>query len=546
MNNQLGLRVTNNSKWYSPKGQYGFLLNTGIVQNDLRSEIGKVLFTTGTKLNETSQIVFSSGWLQRHTKNYFSGLSGGQDKQVGQSMAGAEYRCELRPIDPKSLAPGMTVSLGSIYYQSESKKVGQRNFIYNKERNYVFNYGLGGGSQIEPLAGFELGWRDLSLDLHAGVRHRKYDESLDYNSIVSDAPIASAQLNIFNFLGCQLTTHYIWEPDLQILGGGIYKAINQKMSFIAQTDFIRSQDQMDDTRCFLGIQYNFGSGPKLNPRKHTRDDDRDDNNDWLKPVHGSNTEYLKAMRRLLVARFGQNNQEGGAESIKEDSQGNVVFSGNNWGITIFKAGSNPSKPGRNIIYLLRINKEGKTWLEQKYLPNIDIMSLKIKCKRSVLISYNKKFILIKEYTTKTQLTCLETICKDESIKKEGKDWLCPGLCFLEISILTKDELKEHLPEGQINCIEKTCENNRISLKEKDRLCPGLCPIEAETSCNICIADYCFAPSLNYYLEYVADCSQEEKMEATKKITEERERLIKKIRDKNWCDRLGGCPPISGP
>ena len=105
---------------------------------------------------------------------------------------------------------------------------------------YVAEYGLGGGLRIKSLAGLKLGWRKLQLDLHAGFRHKKYDEFLSYNAIASDAPTASAQLSLFIFLGCQLTTHYLWEPDQQILGSGIYKIINQKISLIAQADFIQN------------------------------------------------------------------------------------------------------------------------------------------------------------------------------------------------------------------------------------------------------------------------------------------------------------------
>jgi hypothetical protein len=520
MNNQLGLRAINISKWYSPEGQFCFLLNTGIVQNDLRSEIGKVLFTTGTKLNEKNQLVFSSSWLQRHIDNIFSDFSGGQDNRVDQYMSGIEYRCNLRPIDLKSLAPGITASLGSMYYQTESKKLGQRELslfsiesdIISLPFRYVAGYGLGvgGGSQIESLAGLELSWRNLRLDLHTGFRHKHYDEFLSYSSIASDAPTSSVQLSLFNFLGCQLATHYLWEPDQQILGGGIYKTINQKMSLIAQTDFIQSQDQMDDTKYFLGIQYNFGPEPKRTTRKHTRDDDSDDNDDWLKPVHGSNIEYLKVMRiapsNSIKAKIG------------------------NEGIAVELEHHNPNKH--------------KPEVKQKLvcmIPKTFSLDNKKKSWWTYLWGYEEKAGACPSRTCKEKYIVFEQATpkyrdyfrsKAEKLSPERQDFYRKGLGLGPDEEIIQIALTE-LPSEIQDCLNNICNNDKFSKKDQGKTCGKYCPEIKYTKiceCDVCSCNFTFENCLDNCLTplHKNDCITEGKEDEFKNnMKEEREERQKR-------------------
>jgi len=55
-----------NGQWYSADERYGLRLDAGIVQNELRSEMAKALLSLGAKLDDTSKLVVSTGWLQRY------------------------------------------------------------------------------------------------------------------------------------------------------------------------------------------------------------------------------------------------------------------------------------------------------------------------------------------------------------------------------------------------------------------------------------------------------------------------------------------------
>jgi hypothetical protein len=298
INDRLGLRLAGNSNWYAPNGIFGLRLDAGLVQNELRHDMAKFLLSMGTNPDQVNQLVFSAGWLQRYAWERFP-IIGEQGHHQDQYMLGGEYKCNLQPIS-SGPAPGIIISLSSAYYWGKSiefptkwckasRPEKDEHGVITRE-SYCYSYGVGGGSRFEALAGGELTWHALSLELRAGLRHREWEDWGDGSLIQghhglhpgeSDAPRAIIQLTWHNFLSCEMSPYYSWEPDLYVLGGSIQRGITPQLSLIARTEVVQGRGLPDDICYFCGLVYSFGAQSNPSPKS-----------DWLIPVHGTNNEYL--------------------------------------------------------------------------------------------------------------------------------------------------------------------------------------------------------------------------------------------------------------
>jgi Tfp pilus assembly protein PilW len=73
------------------------------------------------------------------------------------------------------------------------------------------------------------------------------------------------------------------------LGGSIQRPIDQNLSLVVRAELVQGQDLPDDTLYFCVLQYSFG--PQTTSTNFN-------NTNWLTPVYGSNTEYLKTICNL--------------------------------------------------------------------------------------------------------------------------------------------------------------------------------------------------------------------------------------------------------
>ena len=138
-----------------------------------------------------------AGWLNRYVWGNYSEV-GDQGDHLNKYVLGVELERRLRQRSA-DLLPGISASLSGLYFQVDSKTVwsGYQNFEDSRAfTRYFSEYGLGGGTQYEALAGLELSWKPLSLEVRAGLRHKEFEEYLGKTSQRQDAPKVMGRLTL--------------------------------------------------------------------------------------------------------------------------------------------------------------------------------------------------------------------------------------------------------------------------------------------------------------------------------------------------------------
>jgi hypothetical protein len=342
INNRLGLRLGGGGTLYTADKRQGLRLDGAVVQSDSRPEMLRLLLSAGSKIGQDNQAVLSAGWLNRYAWGNYVGV-GDQGDNLNQYVLGLELERRLREPSQGTL-PGVSVSLSGLYFNVDSKTVWSGNQDFEDSRaltRYFSEYGLGGGSQYEALAGVELSWKPLSLELRAGMRHKEYDEYLGQVSSSQDAPKAQARLNLHDLLGCQLSGYYTWDPDLKVLGGQARRQLWGPLGLLTRVEQVQGQDRPDDNRLFLGLDLWFGGTPgraAALPSSLARAEKEEETvrqrqeayarGDWLRPVRGSEVEYLQVMRQVQrQTRISEVPKSALPPNVVVNKQGELVFSG---------------------------------------------------------------------------------------------------------------------------------------------------------------------------------------------------------------------------
>lgn len=344
VNRRLGLRLGGGATWYTADRRQGLRLEGAVVQGEARHEILRLLLSAGSKLDEESQAVVSAGWLNRYAWGNYPGV-GDQGDHLNQYVLGLGLERRLRRPGEAWL-PGVTASLSGLYYQVDSKTVWSGYQDVEDSRSftrYFSEYGLGGGRQYEALAGVELAWKPLSLELRAGLRHKEFDQHLGRSSQEQDAPKALGRLTLHDLLGCELSGFYTWDPDLRVLGGEARRQLWGPFGLVGRAEQVTGEDRPDDTRYFLGLDLWLGSQPRprgasalpaaLAGAERERQEARErreayHSGDWLRPVRGSEVEHVQVMRQVQrQTRITEVSKSGLAGGVSVNGKGEMVFGG---------------------------------------------------------------------------------------------------------------------------------------------------------------------------------------------------------------------------
>lgn len=344
VNRRLGLRLGGGATWYTADKRQGLRLDGAVVQGDSRHELLRLLLSAGSRLGQDSQVVLSAGWLNRYAWGNYNGV-GDQGDHLNQYVLGMELQRRLRQPTDGPL-PGVSASLSGLYFNVDSKTVWRGYQDLEDSRaftRFYSEYGLGGGSQYEALAGVALAWKPLSLELRAGLRHKEYEEYLGKPSQSQDAPKALGRLTLHDLLGCELTGFYTWDPDLKILGGEARRPLWGPLGLVGRAEQVTGQDRPDDTRYFLGLDLWLGTEP--GPRGSSAlpgvlaraEQERQAvqvrqeayaRGDWLRPVRGSEVEYVQVMRQVQrQTRVSEVSKSGLASGVTLNNKGELVFGG---------------------------------------------------------------------------------------------------------------------------------------------------------------------------------------------------------------------------
>jgi hypothetical protein len=313
VDNRMGFRLGGGGSLYTADKRRGLRLDAATVQGDSQREMLKLLLSAGSKLGEQNQFVVTAGWLNRYAWGNFSDM-GDLGDNLSQYVVGMELERQLRNRTA-DLSPGISTSLSTLYFKSESKTLwtGQRTGENNSSYyHYLYEYGLGGGTQYEALAGVRLAWKLVTLELQAGFRHKEYEEYLGNAARGDDAPKASARLTLNEVLGNELSAYHTWDPDLKVMGAGLRRPLWAGLHLAARGEFVKGEDRPDDSRYFLGLEYWFGgskpkpiqrqtaSADKAEKQRESEVERRDAyaKGDWLRPVRGSEAEYIQVVRQV--------------------------------------------------------------------------------------------------------------------------------------------------------------------------------------------------------------------------------------------------------
>jgi len=314
VNRRLGLRLGGATTLYTADKRLGLRLDGAMVQSDSQNELLRLLLSAGSRLGQDSQVVASAGWLNRYAWGNYSSL-GDQGGHLNQYVLGLEVERRLRQRS-NDLLPAVSASLSSLYFKSDNKTVwsGYQTLETNQGIIYSYSeYGLGGGSQQEAMAGLELGWQPLTLELRAGLRHKEFEEYLGRSSESQDAPKLGGRLTGHDVLGCEFSGFYTWDPDLKVFGGEARRQLWGPLGLVARAEQVSGADRPDDTCYFLGFDLWLGSqamprGANALPGALAKAQEERQTvqmrqeayarGDWLRPVRGSEVEYVEVMRQV--------------------------------------------------------------------------------------------------------------------------------------------------------------------------------------------------------------------------------------------------------
>ncbi len=348
VDNRMAFRLGAGGSLYTADRRLGLRLDAAAVQGDAQREMLKLLLSAGAKLGQQNQLVFSAGWLNRYAWGDFDGV-GEQGDNLSQYVLGLELERQLRQ-ESEDASPGIAAFLTALYFQSESKtvwsgaRIDENNSLYYR---YFYEYGLAGGSQYETLAGLRFSLKRASLELQAGFRHKEYEEYLGNASSGSDAPKAAARLTLGQVLGNELSAHYTWDPDLRVAGAGLRRPLGGRWSLSARAEQAQGEDRAEDLRYYLGLDYWFGgskparqaqtasASSMASQRREKAQEAEEDRRqaqargDWLKPVRGSEVEYLQVLRQVQrKTRVWEVEKSGLASGVTVDKKAEeIVISG---------------------------------------------------------------------------------------------------------------------------------------------------------------------------------------------------------------------------
>lgn len=339
-NGRLGLRLGGGGTWYTADKRQGLRLDGAVVQGESRRELLRLLLSAGSKIGQDNQAVLSAGWLNRYAWGNYAGV-GDQGDHLNQYVLGMELERRLREMSQENSLPGISASLSGLYFKVDSKTVWSGYQDLEDSRaytRYFSEYGLAGGSQYEALAGLEFSWKPLSLELRAGLRHKEYDEYLGQPSSSQDAPKAQTRLTLHDLAGCELSGFYTWDPDLRVLGGQVRRQLWGPLGLLARAEQVRGEDRPDDSRIFLGLDLGFGglggalpaalAQAQKEEQTVRRREQAYARGDWLRPVRGSDVEYLQVMRQVQrQTRVFEVPKSGLAAGVTVNKQGEMVFGG---------------------------------------------------------------------------------------------------------------------------------------------------------------------------------------------------------------------------
>ena len=330
VNGRVGGRLGLNGSLYTPERRWGFRFDAADVESEERREILNLLFSAGTLIGEDAKFVASAGWLSRYAWTSIDGL-GDQGDQFNQYVAAAELEKQLR-AKSADLFPGVAASLSGLFFKSDSKTLWSGQEVFESSSTltrYFSQYGIGGGSQYEALAGLSFLWNAATLDVRGGLRHKEFDEYLGNASTKQDAPKIMTRFALNDIFGGQVAAYYTWDTDLWVLGAEVRRNLYGPLGIVARAETVQGSDRPDDNRFFVGLDLAFGSANEItlaSKELASRAASSPYRGDWLKPVTGSNVEYLQVMRQVQQRTRLVEIQKGGlANGVTTNIVGDLSF-----------------------------------------------------------------------------------------------------------------------------------------------------------------------------------------------------------------------------